>query len=240
MLDVEKLSTELKLSSFIRHVRTFLCVSGHRLLTVNVIMNPAIEAINSRRSVRSYEQKPVPKDILNKIIEAGNQAPFTSMTRSQPWRFVVVENKEFKQKLLQTTLPFWKNAIGGMKETAPELYKMAMSIYEAIDDPKDPIYYNAPVIIFVIGAANNALSCALACENIMIAATSLGLGSCYVGFGAMVKGNAEIVQALELTKDDGVYGPILLGYPKVNPSAALTTALEGIKPNKKDPVTKWI
>jgi len=207
---------------------------------VNVIMNPAIEAINSRRSVRSYEQKPVPKDIIKEIIEAGNQAPFTSMTRSQPWRFVVVENKEFKQKLLQTTLPFWKNAIGGMQETAPELYKMAMCIYEAMDEPKDPIYYNAPVIIFVIGAANNAVSCALACENLMIAATALGLGSCYVGFGAMVKGNAEIVQALELTKDEGVYGPILIGYPKVNPSAALTMALESIKPNKKDPVTKWI
>ena len=207
---------------------------------MNVIMNSVIEAINSRRSVRSYEQKPVPKDIINKIIEAGNQAPFTSMTRSQPWRFVVVENKEFKQKLFQTTFPFWKNAIGGMKETAPELYEMAMRIYEAMDDPKDPIYYNAPAVIFVIGATNNPVSCALACQNIMIAATSFGLGSCYVGFGAMVKGNAEIVKALELKGDEGVYGPILLGYPKVNPSAALTAALESIKPNKKDPVTKWI
>jgi len=203
-------------------------------------MKSVIETINSRRSVRSYEQKPVPKDIINKIIEAGNQAPFTSMTRSQPWRFVVVQDSEFKQKLLQTTFPFWKNAISSMKETAPELYKMAMSIYEAMDDPKDVIYYNAPVIIFVIGAANNAVSCALACENIMIAATSFGLGSCYTGFGAMVKGNAEIVKALALKDDEGVYGPILLGYPKVNPSEALTAALESIKPNKKEPVIKWI
>jgi nitroreductase len=240
MLDVEKLLTELKTEYFITRVRTLLCVFGHRLPPVNVIMNPVIEAINSRCSVRSYEQKPVPKDIINKIIKAGNQAPFTSITRSQPWRFVVVEKTEFKKKLLQTTLPFWKNAIGGMKETAPELYKMAMSIYEAMDDPKDPIYYNAPVIIFVIGATNNAVSCALACENIMIAAQSLGLGSCYTGFGAMVKGNAEVVKTLELKDDEGVYGPILLGYPKANPSEALTTALERIKPNKKRPVTKWI
>jgi nitroreductase len=207
---------------------------------VKEIMNQVIKAIKNRCSTRVYEAKPIPKDILQEIIEAGNQAPFTSITRAQPWRFVVVENSEFKQKLLQTTLPFWKNAIGGMKETVPELYEMAMSIYEAIDDPKDPIYYNAPAIIFVIGPANNAVSCALACENIMIAAQSFGLGSCYTGFGAMVKGNPEIVQALELTNEEGVYGPILLGYPKVNPSVALTAALESIKPNKKAPVTKWI
>jgi nitroreductase len=203
-------------------------------------MNQVIETIKKRRSVRAYESKPVPRDIINAVIEAGNHAPFTSMTRSQPWRFVVVENPEFKQKLLKTTLPFWKNATGGMKETAPELYKMAVSIYEAMDEPKDVIYYNAPVIIFVVGPANNAVSCALACENMMIAAQSLGLGSCYVGFGAMVKGNVEVVQALELKDDEGVYGPILMGYPKVNPSAALANALKNIGPNKKDPVTKWI
>ncbi|MHC4638956.1 MAG: nitroreductase family protein, partial [Planctomycetota bacterium] len=39
-------------------------------------MNPVIEAINNRRSIRSYEPKPIPKDIINTIIEAGNQAPF--------------------------------------------------------------------------------------------------------------------------------------------------------------------
>ena len=203
-------------------------------------MNSVLEAIKNRRSIRAYEPKQIPKEIINTIIEAGNQAPFTSMTRAQPWRFIVVQDPAFKQKLLQTTLPFWKNATGGMKNTAPVLYKMAMSIYDAMDDPKDVIYYNAPVIIFVIGPANNPVSCALACENIMIAAQSFGLGSCYVGFGAMVKGNPEVVQALELTKDEGVYGPILIGYPKLNPSEALAEALESIGPNKKEPKTKWI
>ena len=163
------------------------------------------------------------------------------MTRSQPWRFVVVQNPAFKEKLLQTTLPFWKNAIGGLKENAPELYEMAMSLYNVLDDPKDVIYYSAPVIIFVIGpAAGGAVSCALACENMMIAAQSFGLGSCYVGFGAMVKGNAEIVQALELKEGEAIYGPILLGYPKVNPSATVASALEKIGPNKKEPTIKWI
>ena len=40
-------------------------------------MNTVIEAIMKRKSVRLYEQKPIPKDIINTIIEAGNQAPST-------------------------------------------------------------------------------------------------------------------------------------------------------------------
>ena len=105
-------------------------------------MNPVFEAIKNRRSIRAYEQKPVPKDIIDKLIEAGNQAPFTSITRSQPWRFVVVQNPDFKQKLLQTALPFWKQTIEPLKLTQPDLYKMATSLYDAMDEPTVVISYN--------------------------------------------------------------------------------------------------
>ena len=83
-----------------------------------VMMNPVIEAINKRRSIRSYKPKPIPKDVINTIIEAGNQAPSSGKDEEgsteflfQPWRFVVVEDPEFKQELVQTALPFWKNMI---------------------------------------------------------------------------------------------------------------------------------
>jgi nitroreductase len=208
---------------------------------VKFVMNSVIEAIKSRSSVRCYEDKAVPEDVLRAIVEAGNAAPFTSVTRSQPWRFVVVQDKAFKKKLFATAIPFWKNAIGGMKAAAPELYEMAMSLYNVLDEPKDVIYYDAPVIVFVIGpAGGGAVSCALACENMMIAAQSFGLGSCYVGFGAMVKGNPEVVEALELKEGEAIYGPVLLGYPKADPCAEVAGALEKIKPIKKASVTKWI
>jgi nitroreductase len=132
----------------------------------------------------------------------------------QPWRFVVVEDQEFKQKLVQTIFPIWKKSTESMKETHPEIYEKVMMQYEAMDEPKDMIYHGAPVILFVIGLATHAISCALACENIMIAATSLGLGSCYVGVGAMVKGDADVVKALDLKEGERIYGPIVLGYPK--------------------------
>jgi nitroreductase len=209
-----------------------------------VTMNPVIEAINNRMSIRSYKPKPIPKDIINTIIKAGNQAPSRGRLEEkegkkiftfQPWRFVVVQDTEFKQKLVQTTLPFWKKMTESIKETHPEMYEQVMTQYEAMPEPKDMVYYSAPVILFVIGPASFAVTCALACENIMIAATSLGLGSCYVGFGAMVKSNPDVVQALELKDDERIYGPIVLGYPKDEPAA-----LASVRPKKKEAVIKWI
>jgi len=207
-----------------------------------VIMNPVIEVINNRMSIRSYKPKAIPKDVINTIIEAGNQAPSrgreekeTNKFLFQPWRFVVVEDPEFKQKLVKTTFPIWKKMLESMKETHPEIYEQVMMQYKAMDEPKDMVYYSAPVILFVIGPASYAVSCALACENIMVAVCSFGLGSCYVGFGAMVKGNADVVHALELTDDERIYGPILLGYPKEEPST-----LASIRPKKKEPMIKWI
>ena len=208
------------------------------------MMNPVIDAIHKRMSIRSYDPKPVSSDIISAIIEAGNQAPSRGREEEkdgkkvflfQPWRFVVVQDSEFKKKLVDTTLPFWKQMTGGMKDTHPEMYEQVMKQYEAMPEPKDMVYYSAPVILFVIGLAGFDVSCALACENIMIAATSLGLGSCYVGFGSMVKGNAEVVQALELTDDERIFGPIVLGYPKDEPST-----LAAIRSEKKEPVVKWI
>ena len=64
----------------------------------------------------------------------------------------------------------------------------------------------------------------------MLAARSLGLGSCWVGFGAMVTEDAEVRTILELKDDDSIYRPILMGYPKGEPA----------RPQKKEPTVKWI
>ena len=203
-------------------------------------MNQVIEAIKKRSSIRLFESKPIPRKIIDAVIKAGNAAPFVSEKRFQPWRFVVVEDPKFKQTLVQTTFPVWKQSMENMKEHFPEGYNMSMELLDLLDDPKDPVYYSAPVIIFVMAPSRNNICCSLACENMMIAATSLGLGSCYVGFGAMVKGNPEVVKALELTEDERIFGPILLGYPKENLTPQEKIWLSGLAPKKKEPIVKWI
>jgi len=64
----------------------------------------------------------------------------------------------------------------------------------------------------------------------MLAAHALGLGSCWVGFGAMVLEDPEVRNLLELKEGDAIFGPILLGYPKTVPP----------RPQKKEPMVKWI
>ena len=202
--------------------------------------NPVIESIYNRYSCRDFEQKPIPKAILKEIIEAGNQAPFVADKGFQPWRFVVVENSDFKQKLVQTTFPIWKKSMDNIKDVMPEIYNAAMKVYDEMPEPKDLVYYAAPSIVFVIGQKKYATDCALACENMMIAATSFGLGSCYVGFGAMVMSNKDVVNTLELVDDEKIFGPILLGYPKKDEEAFVANGLSHLKPNKKEAQIKWI
>jgi nitroreductase len=57
-----------------------------------VIMNPVIEAINNKQSIRSYMPKPIPKDVINTIIEAGNQAP--SRGRDEPGALASIRAKK--------------------------------------------------------------------------------------------------------------------------------------------------
>jgi len=216
-------------------------------------MNPVIENMKKRHSVRLFEQKPIPKNIIKTVIEAGNLAPSTGATKEiedggkkkniidyQPWRFVVVENPEFRQKLFQTIEPIRSNFYEGLKKTVPEMYEDAMKLSEAMDEPKDLVFYSAPVIIYVIGPSSNSIGCAMVCENIMLAAVSFGLGSCYVGFGAMVKSNDEVVKALSLTEKERIYGPIVIGYPKINPSERQVNILRELRSKKKEPTIKWI
>ncbi len=173
-------------------------------------MHPVLEAIHQRRSIRAYEAKPVPREILKTIIDAANEAP--SAMNSQPWRFVVVENAEAKKKLLAAALPQAKKITELVKDADPERYETIKKRYAELPDP---VYYSAPAVVFVIGRGRYAPhSCPLACENRMLAAHALGLGSCWVGFGAMVTDDPEARTVLQLGDDETIFGPILIGYPK--------------------------
>ncbi len=189
-------------------------------------MNEVLKAIKTRRSVRAYESKKIPKEIINTIIEAANQAP--SGMNSQPWRFVVVEDEALHKKLIDTAVPNAKKLLETVKTSNPERYEQIIKRYEELEDP---IYYSAPAIIFVIGKDGYGdLSCPLACENMMLAAYSLGLGTCWVQFGSLITDNKEITKALELKEDEKIFGPIVVGYPRVIPEP----------PEKKAPQVKWL
>lgn len=64
---------------------------------IGVELVPLIDAVLSRRSVRRYEPKEIPRDVLDKILEAGRQAP--SAANKQPWHFIVLTDSEIKKEL---------------------------------------------------------------------------------------------------------------------------------------------
>jgi len=193
------------------------------------ITNPVFDAIRHRRSVRSYLPRPIPQHILNAIIKAGNMAP-TGHNR-QPWRFIVVENQVVKRKLLQITLPLDREMLKRLKAADPQLYASIRA--SAQFTPEDPIFFSAPVILFVIGTGEGTerIDCPLVCQNIMLAAHSLGIGSCMVGAGRRgLMDDPEVVKAFELDEEETIYPPIVLGYPRFSPE----------QPLKKKPKIKWI
>jgi nitroreductase len=189
-------------------------------------MNPVIETIKKRRSIRSYQSKPVPRELLEMLINAANDAP--SSMNTQPWRFVVVENADFKKKMVEVASPKAMAIFKPLKNGDPERYEM---ILQRFTGSPDPIYYSAPAIIFVIGFnAGAADSCHLACENIMLAAASLGLGSCYVKLGSLIADDPEVREAMGLKGEERLFGPILVGYANEVPEP----------PTKNAPSVKWI
>jgi nitroreductase len=188
-------------------------------------MNEVIKNIHERRSVRMYQDKAVPKDVMDEIINAGNDAP--SGSNAQPWRFVVVEDKKVRERLVELSNPLVEKWI---EKYANETFKKLRERLSAKNT--DTIYYSAPAIIFVIGKGpSSPLDCPMVCENMMLAARSLGVGSCWVHFGQLVCDEPEVMKMLEISDGEKVYGPILLGYPKGDFPKA---------PPKKEPVVKRI
>ena len=110
------------------------------------------EAIEKRRSIRNYEPTSVPKDKLEKILEAAILAP--SASNLQPRHFIVVTDAE-KRRVLS----------GGI--FAKFLNQSPVVIVACGDDKKAPKWY--------------AIDVAIATENMVLAATGEGLGTCWIG-----------------------------------------------------------
>jgi nitroreductase len=158
------------------------------------------EAIRKRKSMRAYLDRPVPADVLAQIIEAGRWAP-----NAGPFQISVIECKELRQKINDRTLKFMLASEGFAKERA------SLPGYQPL--------YGAPVLILFSGPDNipfSAVNTALAAGNMLLEATGLGLGSCYVMSPCWaLKGddNSDLAEEAGIPQGYSVQCGILLGYP---------------------------
>jgi nitroreductase len=171
-------------------------------------MNQTIDTILNRRSVRAFEPKQIARDDLDKILSCGDAGP--SGANNRGWRYVVVQDASFKKKLVDLGMPLYRKWL----EKMPQHFK---DMRKEIDKSPDPIYYGAPTIVFVIGKSMTVdMDCPMACQNIMLAARSLGIGSCWVFIGQLVLQDPSMKADFMLLEGEKVFGPIILGYPLRN------------------------
>jgi nitroreductase len=140
------------------------------------------EAIQMRRSVRSYLPEQVPLNVLNRILEAGRLAP--SANNRMPWNFIVVTDPQ-KRKAIADSGTYGK------------------------------FLTECPVVIVGCGDRESAqkwhvVDTTIALENMVIAATAEGLGTCWIGSFDEKK----VKDLLKVPDSYAVVALIALGYPK--------------------------
>lgn len=176
-------------------------------------MNEVMQNILNRRSIRRFSTRQVEEEALQQILQAGLYAP--SAGGRQSVLFVVCQNKEVNTRLGKTKRA---NSRPHMATAASYVSKEQPSI---ADDPKlTDAFYGAPTVITMFAPKDFLFSvddCAVAAENMMLAAASLGVGSCYIGQGwpafASPYGQ-EILRKWGVHADYYAVMQLLLGYPR--------------------------
>lgn len=170
-----------------------------------------LHAVKFRRSIRSYKDQPLDRDMLGRIMEAGR---YTATAKNlQACTFVAVSERlpEFKE-LFWSEFP---SILKVLEETKPEYVRPFTRFYEKWkNDPKaDTFFFNAPCLL--ITAADNPLDGGLAAANMENMAVAEGAGALYSGYlQRTIAVSPKLMEWLGL-KDRTLACCMLLGYPAV-------------------------
>ncbi len=129
------------------------------------------EAIYARRATREFTTEPVDERTIRKLIEAAVQAP--SAVNQQPWSFCVVRDKAVLARISQDAKAY-------MLRSSP-VGLVSHHFEQILNDPNFDIFYHAPVLVVISSTTEIPWAvedCALAAENLMLAACAEGLGTC--------------------------------------------------------------
>ena len=174
-------------------------------LKPQMITNETLSTIYQRRAVRKYRDKPVDKTLIEQIIDAGRMAP-SAMNR-QLWEFYVLTDRKLISSL------------------SPLIVKVAnkvLSWAHGVDHSKttDIIFHNAPVVIFITAPKRKqwvALDIGMCCQNMMLAAKSLGLDTCPIGFAKFLE-KTDKISILGMSSSEEIQLALIIGYGDEKPS----------------------
>lgn len=181
------------------------------------------EAIYTRRAVREYTAEAVSESIIRDLIDAAIQAP--SAVNQQPYSFCVVRDKTVLAAISREAKAY-------MVRTSP-VGLMSHHFDRILNDPSFDIFYHAPALILISTVADMPWAvedCALAAENLMLAARAARLGTCWIGFAQGWLGTPEGKALLKLPAAYKPVAPIIVGHPKAAPPPV----------PRKEPDIRWI
>jgi len=150
-----------------------------------------LEAIHARRSIRKYQDKAVPEELIRQLIAAAAMAP--SARNAQPWQFVVVDDRELLDQIPESC------PHAAMVKNAP----LAILICADLNLEKSPGFWPQ--------------DCAAAAENMLLAAHALGLGAVWCGVYPREPRMEGLRQLLDLPENVIGHSLIVLGYPAEQP-----------------------
>jgi nitroreductase len=178
---------------------------GDRIERLRTERTPTEDVILKRRSVRAYRKAQVPEFMIRRLLEAGRFAP--SAGNGQAWKFVVIRDPEIIRGLTETTrrlckalawlvdyrgrrrswrLPLAKLLI---RARANDFHPVPFSAIPLIAEGKLGVFHGAPTVILILkdvrGVSNVDLDCGIAGQNMVLAAHSMGLGTCWVSFAKL-------------------------------------------------------
>lgn len=174
-------------------------------------MNEVIQNMLTRKSIRTYKKDQVKDEDLKDIIQAAIYAP--SGGNSQSWIFTVLQNNDRLAELNDQVKETYKNI-----EVNEKTYRSIVAGKNAAKNAGYSFYYHAPTLILVSNAREypNAMAdCSVAIENMMLAAHSLGLSSCWINqltwFGD-IPDIRKLLSGYGVPDDYMVCGSVALGY----------------------------
>jgi len=192
----------------------------------------ALTLIKTRHSTRKFLTRPVEREKLEQVIEAGRFAP--SGGNNQTTHFIVIENTAVLAELARIA----REEFAKM-ELKPDTYKSLATAIKLSKKGTYVFHYNAPVLVLTAnktGYGNNMADCSCAVENMMLMANALDLGSCWINQVNWLNENPAMVSCLKtlgLQDDEAVYVSMALGYP----DSADGLPLRKIVERKGNPVT---
>lgn len=166
--------------------------------------NAVEQLIYNRRSIRSFKKTPLPPGLIRRIVEAGRFAP--SAGNTQPWKFVVITSPTIIAEMEKDCLDAAKGLMWFLDYTRSWFRRKVMvhfttaaqRIFPTVLHPvplvammmmgrdRMSVFFEAPAVIVILkdvrGAADPGLGVGIAGQNMVLAAHSLGVGTCWIGF----------------------------------------------------------